>query len=128
MAHGTDPAEAADAADALRRPTHPVADRLALDLGDRPVLLVHPGRGHTDHDLVVHVPGATASDPTVVFCGDLVEESGEPQAGPDAHSAEWPTTLDALLALGGETARYVPGHGAVVDARFVRGLRDALTP
>ncbi|MEW1863484.1 MBL fold metallo-hydrolase [Streptomyces sp. NPDC088194] len=128
VAHGTDPAEAADAAAALRRPTHLVDDRLALDLGDRPVLLVHPGRGHTGHDLVVHVPGATASDPTVVFCGDLVEESGEPQAGLDALPAEWPATLDALLALGGETARYVPGHGAVVDARFVRGLRDALTP
>jgi len=38
----------------------------------------------------------------------------------------WASTLDALLALGGETARYVPGHGAVVDARFVRAQRDAL--
>jgi glyoxylase-like metal-dependent hydrolase (beta-lactamase superfamily II) len=128
VAHGVDPAEAAAAAAALRRPTRPVLDRLALDLGDRPVTLLHPGPGHTGHDIVVHVPGASPSDPSVLFCGDLVEESGPPQAGPDAVPARWPTALDALLALGGETARYVPGHGAVVDARFVRGFRGALTP
>lgn len=124
--HGTDPDEAARAALALVRPSRPVTRELALDLGDRPLLLVHPGAGHTGHDLAVVVPGATASDPTVVFCGDLVEESGEPQAGADAVPGAWPASLDALLALGGETARYVPGHGAVVDARFLRAQRDAL--
>ena len=122
----TDPAEAAAAAEALALPNRPVTGALDLDLGDRPVRLVHPGPGHTDHDLVVHVPGTKASDPAVVFCGDLVEESGEPQAGEDAVPGAWASTLDALLALGGETARYVPGHGAVVDARFVRAQRDAL--
>jgi glyoxylase-like metal-dependent hydrolase (beta-lactamase superfamily II) len=126
--HGTDPAEAAEAAAALRHPTHLVADRLALDLGRRPVLLAHPGAGHTDHDLVVHVPGATPGDPAVVFCGDLVEESGPPQAGPDSVPPAWPAALDAILALGGETARYVPGHGAVVGAPFVRRSRGDLTP
>ena len=81
-----------------------------------------PGRGHTDHDLIVVVPG----DPTVVFCGDLVEESGDPVIGPDSLLAEWPATLDAVLASGGQDARYVPGHGAVVDADFVRRQRDWL--
>lgn len=124
---GTDPMEAAEAADCLAPPGHPVTGRHTLDLGGgRRVLLVHPGAGHTGHDLVAVVPGGTASDPAVVFCGDLVEESGEPQADDDAVPARWPATLDALLALGGETARYVPGHGAVVDARFVRAQRDAL--
>ncbi|MFC4035504.1 MBL fold metallo-hydrolase [Streptomyces polygonati] len=123
---GTDPLEAARAASALVHPDRPVLGELGLDLGERPVRLVHPGRGHTGHDLVVVVPGATASDPAVVFCGDLVEESGEPQAGEDAVPAAWAATVDALLALGGETARYVPGHGAVVDARFLRAQRDAL--
>ncbi|MBD0735500.1 MBL fold metallo-hydrolase [Streptomyces sp. CBMA29] len=127
VAFGTDPAEAARAAEALVLPGHQVSGEYALDLGrDRPVLLVHPGPGHTRNDLVVVVPGATPSDPAVVFCGDLVEESGEPQADDDAAPDRWPGTLDALLALGGETARYVPGHGAVVDARFVRAQRDAL--
>ena len=42
----------------------------ALDLGDRAVELVHPGRGHTGGDLVVRVP-----DVDVLLAGDLVEES-----------------------------------------------------
>lgn len=129
VGYGTDPEEAAEAAEALAAlalPTRPVAGETVIDLGERFVRLVHPGAGHTAHDLVVVVPGGTASDPTVVFCGDLVEESGEPQAGDDAVPDRWPGTLDALLALGGETGRYVPGHGAVVDARFVRAQRDAL--
>jgi glyoxylase-like metal-dependent hydrolase (beta-lactamase superfamily II) len=123
---GTDPDEAARAAAALVRPSHPVTREFALDLGERPVRLVHPGPGHTAHDLAVLVPGASPSDPAVVFCGDLVEESGEPQTDAASVPHAWPAALDALLLLGGETARYVPGHGAVVDARFVRAQREAL--
>lgn len=122
--HGVDPDAAAEAADVLVRPNRLVEDVHDLDLGGgRIARIAHLGRGHTTHDLAVLVPGT----PTVVFCGDLVEESGEPLAGPDAAPAAWPGTLDRLLALGGETALYVPGHGAVVDARFVRAQRDALT-
>ncbi|MES5821189.1 MBL fold metallo-hydrolase [Streptomyces sp. RG80] len=113
-----------EALDALVRPRHQVSGEWTLDLGGgRQVLLANVGPGHTGHDLAVLVPGA----PEVVFCGDLVEESGEPQAGPDAVPSHWPAALDRLLDLGGEDALYVPGHGAVVDAAFVRGQRDALT-
>jgi glyoxylase-like metal-dependent hydrolase (beta-lactamase superfamily II) len=121
--HGVGPAEADRAIEVLVRPGNLVDERYVLDLGGGlEVLLVHPGHGHTTHDLAVIVPGT----PTVVFCGDLVEESGPPQAGPDALAQAWPATLDRLLRLGGETALYVPGHGAVVDARFVRSQRDEL--
>ncbi|CAM5391229.1 hypothetical protein SANTM175S_03821 [Streptomyces antimycoticus] len=51
---------------------------------------------------------------------------GTPQAGPDAIPGRWPAALDRLLALGGPDARYVPGHGSVVDAGFVRAQRDEL--
>ncbi|MFF0444911.1 MBL fold metallo-hydrolase [Streptomyces sp. NPDC004609] len=120
--HGVPEEEAAQAADLLVAPAHLVTGERTLDLGGRQVLLANVGPGHTGHDLVVLVPGS----PEVVFCGDLVEESGEPQAGPDAIPSRWPDALDRLLALGGEDAAYVPGHGAVVDARFVRAQRDAL--
>ncbi|MCZ4121396.1 MBL fold metallo-hydrolase [Streptomyces sp. H39-S7] len=124
VTYGVDPGPAAEAAAALVRPDRLVDDACELDLGGgRTVTLFHPGAGHTTHDLAVQVPGT----PAVVFCGDLVEESGEPQAGPDAVPAGWPAALDRLLAVGGETAVYVPGHGAAVDARFVRAQRDALT-
>ncbi|WP_345647690.1 MBL fold metallo-hydrolase [Streptomyces tremellae] len=95
-----------------------------LDLGGGTrVLLVDAGPGHTACDLAVLVH--PAAGPAVLFCGDLVEESGPPQAGPDAVPDRWPAALDVLLRLGGEDALYVPGHGAVVDAAFVRAQRDA---
>lgn len=121
--NGLDPAAARAAADALVRPGEYVRDVTALRRGaGRDILLVRIGPGHTGHDLAVVVPG----DPTVVFCGDLVEESGEPQAGPDAVGTQWPAALDRLLELGGADAVYVPGHGAVVDAEFLRRQRDDL--
>ncbi|MBC9726795.1 MBL fold metallo-hydrolase [Streptomyces sp. TRM68367] len=121
--YGLDAKAAEEAAGALVSVPHLVSGEWTLDLGaGRQVLLANVGPGHTAHDLAVLVPG----DPEVVFCGDLVEESGEPQAGPDAVPSHWPAALDRLLSLGGEDARYVPGHGAVVDAAFVRAQRDEL--
>ncbi|MFE6825804.1 MBL fold metallo-hydrolase [Streptomyces sp. NPDC057690] len=121
--NGLDESAATEAADTLVRPRHLVCGEWTLDLGGgRQVLLANVGPGHTAHDLAVLVPGS----PETVFCGDLVEESGAPQAGPDAVPSHWPAALDRLLELGGEDALYVPGHGAVVDAAFVRAQRDAL--
>lgn len=126
VANGLDPESAEEAVDALVHPRHLVSGEWTLDLDDgRQVLLANVGPAHTAHDLVVLVPGASG-EREVVFCGDLVEESGEPQAGPDAVPSHWPAALDRLLELGGEDALYVPGHGAVVDAGFVRRQRDAL--
>ena len=99
-------------------PDHPVDPDASVDLGGRTVELRHLGRGHTDHDVVVHVP-----DAAVVFAGDLVEQGAPPDLG-DAVVAEWPATLDALLAL--QPTVVVPGHGDPVDARFVRRQRAEL--
>ncbi|AWK08608.1 MBL fold metallo-hydrolase [Streptomyces spongiicola] len=120
--HGMPPEDATTAVDALVVPRHTVSGEWTLDLGGLRVMLANAGPGHSRHDLVLLVPG----DRAVVFCGDLVEESGDPQAGPDAIPSRWPAALDRLLALGGEDAVYVPGHGAVVDAAFVRAQRDEL--
>lgn len=99
-------------------PEQDVHDEVELDLGDRLVRLRHPGRGHTDHDLVVHIP-----DAAVVFAGDLVEH-GAPPAFEDSYPLEWPSTLDELLRL--EPVTVVPGHGGPVGAGFVRGQREEL--
>lgn len=97
-----------------------------IDLGDRIVHLEHPGAGHTDHDLVVLVPPNRPGEAPVLFCGDLIEESAEPAIDGGSDLAAWPATVDRLLALGGPEARYVPGHGAVVDADFLVRQRDWL--
>ena len=111
--------------------THPVvpgrtfSSALTLDLGDRLVELIHPGKGHTDGDLVVRVP-----DAEVVLAGDLVEESamhgGAPGYGDDSWPMEWPTTLDLVLNLVGPDTVVVPGHGAPVGREFVQEQRAAL--
>jgi glyoxylase-like metal-dependent hydrolase (beta-lactamase superfamily II) len=133
--YGVDARDADEALDALVLPQHEVDGEQVVELGGGVrAVLVNAGPGHTAHDLAVVIPGGPGepgrpggpAGPTVVFCGDLVEESGEPQAGPDAVPARWPDALDRLLALGGEDAVYVPGHGAAVDAAFVRRQRDEL--
>ncbi|MFF5444706.1 MBL fold metallo-hydrolase [Streptomyces sp. NPDC012888] len=120
--HGLPEPDAAESTERLAVPRHLVSGEWTLDLGGLQVLLANVGPGHTGHDLAVFVPGGRE----VVFCGDLVEESGEPLAGPDAMPRQWPAALDRLLSLGGEEALYVPGHGAVVDAAFVREQRATL--
>jgi glyoxylase-like metal-dependent hydrolase (beta-lactamase superfamily II) len=114
--HGADADEVTSAIAALQVPRHRAGEAV-LDLGDRSVTITHPGPGHTNHDLIVVVADA---QPAVVFCGDLVEESGDPVIGPDSDKKAWPATLGRVLVAGGPDAAYVPGHGAVVDAEFVQ--------
>ncbi len=122
LRYGANAAEVDRAIAALRRPEHLVTSAV-IDLGECVVSISHPGRGHTDHDLIAVVTG---SDKPVVFCGDLVEESGDPSVDADSDPAAWPATLDGVLGAGGDDAVFVPGHGAVVDAPFVRRQRDWL--
>lgn len=82
-----------------------------LDLGGRRVELRHLGRGHTDHDVVVHVP-----DTATVFAGDLVEH-GAPPGFEDSYPLDWPATLGQLLDLADGVV--VPGHGQPVSSDFV---------
>jgi len=124
--YGADTDELDRVVAAARAPNHEVSS-VELNLGDRMVRIEHPGRGHTDHDLIAVVPPTTADSATVVFCGDLVEESGDPAIDAESDLGRWPATLDRVLALGGPDAVYVPGHGAAVDAAFVAKQRDWLT-
>jgi glyoxylase-like metal-dependent hydrolase (beta-lactamase superfamily II) len=106
-------------------PGRTFSSALALDLGDRMVELVHPGRGHTNGDLVVRVP-----DADVVLAGDLVEEStardGVPGFGSDCFPMDWPSSLDLVLSLVGPDTVVVPGHGSPVDRDFVQEQRSAI--
>ncbi|MCW2832823.1 MAG: beta-lactamase domain protein [Nocardioides sp.] len=105
----------------LRPATHGFSSARALDLGDRVVELIHPGRGHTAGDLVVRVP-----DADVMVGGDLIEESDKPFIGDDSYPLEWPLTLDLVLGLMTSSTVVVPGHGQVVDRDFVQEQRTEL--
>lgn len=94
-------------------PTHLVSERQALDVGGRTVGLIPLGRGHTDTDLIVHVP-----DADVWIVGDVVEESGPPVYGSGCFPLDWADTLRDLLAEVGPRDVVVPGHGLPVTRDF----------
>ncbi|MBT0771325.1 MBL fold metallo-hydrolase [Kineosporia sp. J2-2] len=99
-------------------PNRLVGTDARIDLGGREVVLHHPGRGHTDNDLVVEVP-----DADVTFLGDLVEQ-GAPPSFDHAYPLDWAVTLTRLLDRVGRVI--VPGHGAVVDVDFLARQRQEI--
>jgi glyoxylase-like metal-dependent hydrolase (beta-lactamase superfamily II) len=121
----SDPRHADIAATRIVPPTTTFSSAKVVDLGDRLVELLHPGRGHTAGDAVVRV-----GDADVLFAGDLVEESavrsGVPGYGPDCFPMEWPATLDLVVGLLGGGSVVVPGHGLPVDRDFVEDQRSAI--
>jgi glyoxylase-like metal-dependent hydrolase (beta-lactamase superfamily II) len=120
-----DPRHADIAATRIVMPTETFSSALAVDLGDRQVELIHPGRGHTGGDAVVRV-----ADADVLFAGDLVEESslrgGVPGFGDDCFPMEWPATLDLVISLLGSGSVVVPGHGDPVGRDFAEEQRSAI--
>ncbi|MXG91069.1 MBL fold metallo-hydrolase [Nocardioides flavescens] len=103
---------------------HTFSSVTTLDLGDRAVELVHPGRAHTSGDLVARVP-----DADVVLAGDLVEQSERgdvPGFGPDCWPMEWPLALDLVIGLLTTSSVVVPGHGRPVDRDFVEQQRNEI--
>lgn len=104
-------------------PTTTFSSIKVLDLGDRMIELVHPGRGHTAGDLVVRVPEADT-----VLAGDVIEEArgAVPGFGDDCFPADWPTSLDVVLGLLTSGSVVVPGHGKPVDRDFVEDQRNGI--
>jgi glyoxylase-like metal-dependent hydrolase (beta-lactamase superfamily II) len=106
---------------AITPPTELVGDRHALGLGDRAVEMFHLGRGHTDNDLLLHIPDAAAW-----VLGDVIEESGPPCYGSDSFPLDWPVTVTRLLALLAAGDVLVPGHGRAVGEPFARAQLEQL--
>jgi len=77
--------------------------KITVDLGNCPVEIWSPGKGHTQGDTIAWLP-----DQKILYSGDLVEYGATPYTG-DAHLTDWPATLDALRALKPE--KLVPGRG-----------------
>jgi glyoxylase-like metal-dependent hydrolase (beta-lactamase superfamily II) len=90
-----------------------------IDLGGRSVRVV-PRRGHTASDVSLEV-----SDPSVVFCGDLVWNGMFPNYV-DAVPSRLSESVRRVRAT--EAATYVPGHGALAGGadldRYIALLDD----
>ncbi len=87
-------------------PDRVFATHARIEVGGREVMLRYLGRGHTDHDVVVEIPGTD-----VVFAGDLLENGNVPFFA-DGYPLEWPATAMALAVRVKEDGGVVvPGHG-----------------
>ncbi len=87
-------------------PTCLVAASRTLNVGERPVELHPLGAGHTDTDLVLHVPDSRAW-----IVGDVVEASGPPMYGSGCFPLGLPRQLAVLLDELEDGDVVVPGHG-----------------
>ncbi len=97
----------------LTWPTIVFENAMTLYMGSLEVQIMHLGRGHTKGDTVVWIPSQK-----ILFSGDLVEYDAACYTG-DAYLADWPATLDALVALGAE--KLIPGRGpALTNAADVQ--------
>jgi len=103
-------------------PNAQLDDERQLQFGDESIRVIHPGRGHTDGDVVVYF-----SRRRVLHTGDLFVHGIYPvvdrRAGGTAR--EWVESLDRVLGLG-DTERYIPGHGSLATRADVERFRDYL--
>lgn len=88
-----------------------------LDIGGVDVNLHHYGPGHTDNDLVVHVPSQN-----LLHTGDLLFHQRHPYIDLDggASTEGWVANLSKLIALCDDKTVVVPGHGEITN---VEGLK-----
>ena len=94
-----------------------VDERLTIEHGGRTIHLHHFGRGHTDNDLVVHLP-----ELNVLHAGDLLFHQLYPfidrPAG--AHTPSWERALGRTIELTNTSTIVVPGHGRITRNRALR--------
>jgi glyoxylase-like metal-dependent hydrolase (beta-lactamase superfamily II) len=99
-------------------PNITLGEHLRLYLGDMPIDLHYFGRGHTDGDIVIHLP-----EERLVVTGDLFA-TWEPYvhlihyaAGGSAR--DWSRSLERALQLDFDTV--IPGHSGVTDRATMEG-------
>jgi cyclase len=91
--------------DAKLLPNDTFVDKKKFKFGNKTITLLHPGRGHTDGDLVV----LFEEDKTLVT-GDLFFNRHYPNIDLEAGGSvqAWPATIDTMLAL--DFVTVIPGH------------------
>jgi glyoxylase-like metal-dependent hydrolase (beta-lactamase superfamily II) len=95
-----------------------IDDYLRIYHGGKPVDLHYFGRGHTDGDVVIHLP-----DERIVIMGDLFA-TWEPYVHLIHYAAggsgrDWSRTLERALQLDFDTV--IPGHSGVTDRAKLEG-------
>jgi glyoxylase-like metal-dependent hydrolase (beta-lactamase superfamily II) len=97
---------------------------MRIYLDDMPIDLHYFGRGHTDGDIVVHLP-----EQRLLISGDLFALYGPYQPVVDYSAGgslrDWTRTLQRVLQLDFDTV--IPGHSGTTDRANVEGYIDELS-
>ncbi len=106
---------------AERLPSETFVAEHELRIGGKTIRALHPGRGHTDGDLVV-----LFVEDRVVHLGDLLFQGRYPTVDLEAGGSfpAWIESLDRVLEL--EFDRAIPGHGPLTDREGLRAFQDFL--
>lgn len=104
-------------------PNITMEDFMRVYLDDMPIDIHYYGRGHTDGDIVIHLP-----EQRILIAGDLFALY-EPYRAVIDYSAggslrDWTRTLDRALQLDFDTV--IPGHSGVTDRKNMEGYRAYL--
>lgn len=102
----------------IRAPVMCIDGSLTIADENRPAQFLLLGFGHTDGDIVLHLPRQR-----IVFAGDLFFNAALPNVE-DASLLDWINTLEELLKLPADT--FIPGHGAPSGRREVEDFRQYL--
>jgi len=102
-------------------PDRAVTTADTLRLGEKSIVVAHPGAGHSAGDLLVWLPKER-----VLFAGDVLVEDGVSMVV-DGNADELLRVLDRVDSM--HAAIVVPGHGAIPrrPARLVQRTRGYLT-
>jgi cyclase len=108
---------------AMGLPSITFDDHLRFYFGGRVMDFYWLGRGHTDGDLVIHLP-----EERLVLTGDLFA-GGDPfvrliDYNGGGSLAEWSGTLEKVLAL--DFDRVIPGHSELTDRARLQGYLDQI--
>lgn len=91
-------------------PAETFTDQMRIRIGGKTIDLLHPGRGHTDGDLVV-----IFNDERAIHMGDLLFNAHYPNIDLESGGtvAGWSATLDRVLRE--DFQHVIPGHGDRTD-------------
>jgi cyclase len=105
-------------------PNITMRDYMRIYLDDMPIDLHYFGAGHTDGDIVIHLPTES-----VVITGDLFALYGPYRVVIDYSAGgklrDWTRTLERMLELEFDTV--IPGHSGATDRENVEGYIEYLT-
>jgi len=108
-------------AQAMGLPNITFDDHLRLYFGGQPLDLYWFGRGHTDGDIVIHMP-----EENLILTGDLFAGWGPSIRLIDYNGGgslrHWSDTLERVLELEFDTV--IPGHSGVTDRAMLKGYLD----